>query len=396
MNQTTLSQFIKVMDGGNGNSQEAIEQPKEQLTAYQRRKRFRRLLEKYNPNNAHLSTKQRVVLYYSNGTMKCACCGEDHLEFLTINHMHGGGVQHRKRLAKAGTNLYQWLIKRSFPEDFNVLCFNCNFAEGHYEKCPHKLDSITLNRNYDSITPKPLTELVKPAPSSYDYISGNVIKSVQHSLGEPKSYHKGHRYLFVFRYEGVQPIHNADSLSKFGRFGTITKARFNYSEDKAIVFSLPHSLLIWIKHPVGSRTQEELAQAHRTAWKVAESFSRKHGIQITSEKEAGFSEHTVENKPLDGLIRPIVVEEPILAKERLDLSINHTSHKDKVEWTGRSAKERVMTLERLLDTDLLEKIDTIEQGVGAISEGIAKLINGKKPAEAEIKPIDKSDEGMYR
>jgi hypothetical protein len=231
------------------------------------------------------------------------------------------------------------------------------------------------------------------ATSAHYYIDKHLI---QQPLGSVKQYHKTHRILFTFWYDGMQPIRGADSVSYLGNKKSVAKAKFLYSEDKAIVFSYPHALLIWIKHPVGSRTQEELAQAHRTAWKVAESFSRKHGIQITSEKEAGFSEHTVENKPLDGLIRPIVVEEPILAKERLDLSINHTSHKDKVEWTGRSAKERVMTLERLLDTDLLEKIDTIEQGVGAISEGIAKLINGKKPAEAEIKPIDKSDEGMYR
>jgi hypothetical protein len=228
---------------------------------------------------------------------------------------------------------------------------------------------------------------------------------IQQPLGSVKPYHKGHRYLFVFRYDGQQPIHAADSVSTFGKYGTITKARYNYHEDKAIVFSYPHSLLVWITHPKGDRTAQELAEAHKSAWRVAESFSRKHGIAITSEKDAGFSEHTIENKPLDSLIRPIVLEEPELAKEKLGLSINQTSHKNKVEWTGKPAKERVMELERLLDADILGKIDTIEQGVGALAEGQGRIMKelerrrsrvrrGESPLP--IKPMSKDDEKAYR
>jgi hypothetical protein len=191
---------------------------------------------------------------------------------------------------------------------------------------------------------------------------------------EQKPYHKGHRYLFTFWYDGQQPILGADSVSRFGKYRTIPKARFNYHEDKAIIFTLPHSFAVWITHPKGSRTAEELVEARQAARRVAQSFSRKHGIAITSEKQAGFSEHTVENKPLDNLIRPLPMEEPELAKEELGLSINQTSHRNKVEWTGKSAKERVMILERLLDADVLEKIDTIEQGVGALSEGQGRIM----------------------
>ena len=244
------------------------------------------------------------------------------------------------------------------------------------------MNQTTLNQFYEGDHRKVIEGVIeKPQLQRrvYDYIN--------------KQYHKGHRYLFIFKYEGPQPMRSADSTSKFGRYGTTTQARFNYSEDKAIIFSLPHTLKVWIKHPSGNRTAEELAAARKSAWQVAESFSRKHGIQITSEKEAGFSEHTVESKPLDGLIRPIVLEEPILAGERLGLSINHTSHKNKVEWTGKPAKERVMALERLLDTDVLDKIDTIEQGVGTISEGMAKLINGKKPEAELVKEYNGRDYG---
>lgn len=215
------------------------------------------------------------------------------------------------------------------------------------------------------------------------YIDKQAMNSVQQPLGEAKPYHKGHRYLFTFGYEGQQPILGSDSVSKFGNRGSITKARFNYHEDKAIVFSYPHSLLIWITHPKGDRTAKELAEARKSAWRVANSFSRKHGIAILSEKEAGFSEHTVEDKALDRVIRPLPMEEPELAKERLGLSINQTSHKNKVEWTGKPAKERVMALERLLDTDILGKIDVIEQGVGALSEGQGRIL---KELERRRKP----------
>jgi len=248
------------------------------------------------------------------------------------------------------------------------------------------------------------TGVIEPSDSqrrSYNYIDKHLI---QQPLGQ-KPYHKGHRYLFVFKYDGIQPQYGADSITKFGRYGTITKARFNYSEDKAIVFSLPHSLMIWIRHPKGARTAEELVEARQTARRVAESFSRKHGIAITSEKNAGFSEHTVENKPLDNLIRPMVQEEPTLAKAELGLSINQTSHRNKVEWTGKPAKERVMALERLLDTNVLEKIETIEQGVGALSEGQGRILKElerrrgrvrRGEAPLPIKPMSKDDWGMYR
>jgi hypothetical protein len=242
------------------------------------------------------------------------------------------------------------------------------------------MTQLTLNQFYEGhrtgVIEKPQLQR-----RVYDYIN--------------KQYHKGHRYLFVFRYEGPQPIRSADAVGSWGRYGTVKQARFNYSEDKAIVFSLPHTLKIWIKHPDGSRTAKELATARRTAWQVAESFSRKYGIQILSEKSPNFSEHTVENKPLDNLMRPMVQEEPELAKKKLGLSVNQTSHKNKVEWTGKTAKERVMALEKLLDTDVLAKIETIEQGVGAIAEGqeriIRRLARPKKPKLEQSKPYDGVD-----
>lgn len=71
---------------------------------------------------------------YTKGKPACKCCGESIYEFLCIDHVYGGGVQHRKQV---GTNFYRWLANNQFPNGFQVLCHNCNMAKGFYGKCPH-------------------------------------------------------------------------------------------------------------------------------------------------------------------------------------------------------------------------------------------------------------------
>jgi hypothetical protein len=75
-----------------------------------------------------------VLLHYSNGELCCDCCGEKEFEFLSIDHIYGGGREHRKESG----NLYLWLKRNNFPDGFRVLCYNCNFSMGHYGRCPHK------------------------------------------------------------------------------------------------------------------------------------------------------------------------------------------------------------------------------------------------------------------
>ena len=88
----------------------------------------------------------RALSGYSNGFLKCVCCGIIIIEFLEIDHIKG-----RKEMAKdpelvklgykqnlQGKELYTWLIRSGFPEGFQVLCSNCNKAKGQYGKCPHQ------------------------------------------------------------------------------------------------------------------------------------------------------------------------------------------------------------------------------------------------------------------
>ncbi|MEK6897602.1 MAG: hypothetical protein AABW93_03675 [Nanoarchaeota archaeon] len=67
--------------------------------------------------------------------MKCACCGESELKFLSIDHINGGGGKHRRKLKG---HFYQWLKVNKYPVGFQTLCHNCNQAKGYYGQCPHK------------------------------------------------------------------------------------------------------------------------------------------------------------------------------------------------------------------------------------------------------------------
>ena len=77
--------------------------------------------------------RQEVISAYGN---KCSCCGEEEFVFLTIDHVEGGGNQHRSELG-GNTGFYAWLRKNEYPVGFQVLCWNCNWAKSH-GGCPHK------------------------------------------------------------------------------------------------------------------------------------------------------------------------------------------------------------------------------------------------------------------
>lgn len=109
---------------------------------------------KYNSKEeATLAQKERVreynrksrfivLQFYSATTPFCNCCGEKELKFLSIDHVNGGGNEHRRSMGRVdgkGGNISHWIRKNNFPDGFQVLCHNCNMAKGFYGVCPHKL-----------------------------------------------------------------------------------------------------------------------------------------------------------------------------------------------------------------------------------------------------------------
>ena len=58
----------------------------------------------------------------------CKCCGESVAEFLTFDHIGGGGTKHRKQITAGGGAILLWLKQHGYPKCFQVLCFNCNWS----------------------------------------------------------------------------------------------------------------------------------------------------------------------------------------------------------------------------------------------------------------------------
>ncbi len=78
----------------------------------------------------------RVQVIEKYGSI-CKCCGESEIDFLSIDHINGGGTQHRKKIGLAA--MYQWLRRHNFPEGFQVLCMNCNWGRSRNGgNCPHE------------------------------------------------------------------------------------------------------------------------------------------------------------------------------------------------------------------------------------------------------------------
>ncbi len=84
--------------------------------------------------------RREVFGHYCGNSDKpfCQCCGENILVFLSIDHINGGGRQHREEIGKLGGSEFLFWI-RGLPEGYQVLCRNCNwgrFANGGV--CPHR------------------------------------------------------------------------------------------------------------------------------------------------------------------------------------------------------------------------------------------------------------------
>ena len=91
-------------------------------------------------NNRKREEKIRNLIFNHYGR-KCECCGETIEQFLSIDHINGGGSRHRRELGSGGRGLYAWIIKNNFPPLFRVLCMNCNFARSKRNNngiCPHQ------------------------------------------------------------------------------------------------------------------------------------------------------------------------------------------------------------------------------------------------------------------
>jgi hypothetical protein len=94
-------------------------------------------------NKRNRELKLEVIKEYGG---KCKCpgnCSVTNPNWLSMDHIYGGGIRHRKELKVIGLDFYRWLKKKKFPKkNFRLLCYNCNLSRGHLGFCPHERGEV--------------------------------------------------------------------------------------------------------------------------------------------------------------------------------------------------------------------------------------------------------------
>ena len=89
----------------------------------------------YNKHKDEMFDK--ITKHYGD---KCICCGEVEIKFLTVDHKFDNGAEHRRTFVGHKTlKTYEEIIEKNFPEEYQILCWNCNVGKAHYKICPHKM-----------------------------------------------------------------------------------------------------------------------------------------------------------------------------------------------------------------------------------------------------------------
>lgn len=73
---------------------------------------------------------------------QCNCCGEQIPIFLCLDHVKDNGAEERKRLSgskNANRHVYVRATEAYRPDEYQILCWNCNAAKTTGLPCPHKL-----------------------------------------------------------------------------------------------------------------------------------------------------------------------------------------------------------------------------------------------------------------
>ncbi len=86
-----------------------------------------------------INDRMKVYNHYSNYNIKCNCCGEKHIDFLSIDHIDNNGYEQRKK-GISSKRLIKWIIKNNYPSGFQISCMNCNHGRSRNPEriCVHQ------------------------------------------------------------------------------------------------------------------------------------------------------------------------------------------------------------------------------------------------------------------
>lgn len=118
--------------------------------------------DKRERDAARREERRREVLsrLCDDGDLRCACCPESVYAFLTVDHIHGGGVQDRKQ--RGHTTTWYLVYKEhkagaswaDLRQRYRVLCANCNQAKrvSRDGRCPHECAPTTRGTGFIMFT----------------------------------------------------------------------------------------------------------------------------------------------------------------------------------------------------------------------------------------------------
>lgn len=95
-----------------------------------RKKTHNRSLKRKKQRQSRKAIKIEVLRAYGGGEIRCAECGETDIDVLSIDHVYGGGCEHRRKIQTFCLQAY--LRQQGFPDKelYQVLCRNCNWLKG--------------------------------------------------------------------------------------------------------------------------------------------------------------------------------------------------------------------------------------------------------------------------
>lgn len=71
--------------------------------------------------------KRDVVQHYGG---RCNHCGIDDIDVLSIDHVNNNGeIDNMGTYRRRGLPIYQRIRRLNYPDDYQVLCFNCNWKK---------------------------------------------------------------------------------------------------------------------------------------------------------------------------------------------------------------------------------------------------------------------------
>lgn len=99
--------------------------------------RIRKSMSKYR-KSLRMRSLQYIADLRTKSVLACECCGEIKIEFLSFDHINGGG-RRDMRSSLTRQNFYNSILRGERDSILRVLCYNCNCSLGHNGYCPHDI-----------------------------------------------------------------------------------------------------------------------------------------------------------------------------------------------------------------------------------------------------------------